>query len=79
MAGKPPNWKCLKAEMQSRVRRVDYARGNGVSESSSPPPLCFTMSECKNSRVRIGLCTIKAKLLKLIDEVSNRYIAPYYF
>ena len=42
MAGKPPNWKCLKAEMQSRVRRVDYARGNGVSESSSPPPLCFT-------------------------------------
>ncbi len=31
------------------------------------------------SRVRIGLCTIKAKLLKLIDEVSNRYIAPYCF
>ena len=42
MAGKPPSWKCLKAEMQSRVRMVDYARGNGVSESSNPPSLCFT-------------------------------------
>jgi hypothetical protein len=42
MAGKPPNWKCLKAEMQSRVRMVDYARGNGVTKCSNPSPLCFT-------------------------------------
>ncbi len=30
MPEKLPNWKRLKAEMQSRARMVDYARGNGV-------------------------------------------------
>ena len=37
MMGKLSNWKHLKAEMQSRAVMTNW-RGNGVTESSSPPP-----------------------------------------
>ena len=35
--GKLSNWKHLKAEMQSRAVMTNW-RGNGVAESSNPPP-----------------------------------------
>lgn len=38
--GKLSNWKHLKAEMQSRAEMTEW-RGNGVAESSNPPPFLF--------------------------------------
>ena len=45
MMRKLSNWKHLKAEMQSRAVMTNW-RGNGVAESSNPPPFLIVYNWC---------------------------------
>jgi len=52
MMGKLSNWKHLKAEMQSRAVMTNW-RGNGVAESSSPPPFLIVYNKQINRVITI--------------------------
>tara|TARA_B110000902_G_scaffold210555_1_gene240773 strand:+ start:217 stop:393 length:177 start_codon:yes stop_codon:yes gene_type:complete len=52
MMGKLSKWKHLKAEMQSRAVMTNW-RGNGVAESSNPPPFLKVYNHHINSNKKL--------------------------